>query len=81
MTRIAELKNGFLQAIIDECNSMAITADDLRDSITDLTMSLPVFIEYTDLFSDLFYLAEKVSEVREVLDCLASDLEDEITPL
>lgn len=81
MTRIAELKNNFLQAIIDECNSMAMTADDLRDSISELTMSLPVFVESTDLFSELFELAEKVSEIRDALDCLATDLEDEITPL
>lgn len=81
MTRIAELKNDFLRAIIDECNSMAMTADDLRDSITELTMSLPVFVESTDLFSELFELADKAREIREVLDCLATDLEDEITPL
>lgn len=57
MTRIAELKNNFLQAIIDECNSLSMTADDLKDSITDLTMSLPVFFAYTDRFSDLFELS------------------------
>lgn len=81
MTRIAEKKNAFLQAIIDECNSLSMTADDLRDTISDLTMSLPVFFEGTDLFSELFELAQKAEEIRDTLDCLATDLEDEITPL
>lgn len=81
MTRIAEKKNAFLQAVIDECNLLYMTADDFRDSISGLCDSLPVFFEGTDLFSELFELAEKASEIRDTLDCLATDLEAEITPL